>query len=97
MRPETGTMIFEDDHRGVFVRGDNANDLAWSISMMLDKIDYESLDMFARMEYSNLERLRRLLSSSIDLPNFPQPDKIQRMKRFCDSHVGTEINETEEE
>jgi len=38
MRPETGTMQFEGDWRGVFIRGDNAFAYAMALKLMRDQL-----------------------------------------------------------
>jgi hypothetical protein len=79
MRAETGPMEFEDDWRGVFIRGDNA--LLRYIPMLKslrDKLEHDDTFQGA-MDILCLDDLIGVLASA----NHHQDNKdVQKMKRF---------------
>jgi hypothetical protein len=56
-RPETGTMRFEGDHTGLFIRGDDAYHFQFAIKAVLS-------GRATQIERPVLERLSELLSST---------------------------------
>ena len=80
-RPETGTMRFQDDWTGLFVRGDNAMYYAYKLRTALELLERDApardYDAFLKME---LEGLIRLFSSCMHGPGV-EPE-AQLMKEF---------------
>lgn len=81
MRPETGTMKFEGDWRGVFIRGDNAFGYAMNIKMMLEQ---PNSAMWQRIGGVSLESLLKLLLSADERNDNPE---TQHMKPFTECVV----------
>ena len=74
MRAETGTMCFENDYPGIFIRGDNANYYSFLLKQFLEnkKIEDEA-------EKIIVKELAGLLGScDVRIEN----NKIQNLKSF---------------
>lgn len=81
-RPETGPMIFGQDWRGVFFRGDNAMFFIMELQLAL-QVDGEKMSEHSRNAIENiLSELRR--------SNHFKPDKVQMMKPFEECFVKDE-------
>jgi hypothetical protein len=78
MRAETGTMKFEGDWRGVFIRGDNAFGYAMNIKMMLEHPESTMRQEIGRV---SMEGLLELLLSSDERSDDPA---TQHMKPFSE-------------
>ena len=81
-RPETGTMQFGDDWRGIFLRGDTAVPLAMTLKMYLDHPENQEFFL------PQIQGLIRLLLTANQ--HTPDPD-CQIMKPFTEC-LGTKEN-----
>lgn len=80
-RPETGPMEFEDDWRGIFIRGDNAAYYAMLLKNVLDSnSNNEDKMSFSKIQLIQLESLFNLLNSS----NQFIEQEVQLLKPFKD-------------
>jgi hypothetical protein len=74
MRAETGPMEFDNDWRGVFIRGDNAMNYIMHLESVLLK--QENTNGLERMV------LQELLSVLKESNHFSSDENLQRMKPF---------------
>jgi hypothetical protein len=83
MRPETGTMKFGDDWRGVFIRGDNAFAIRLALDrtlkLLVDENKKTTLDYIATIP--QLEGFLKLLEQS-DERNEIKTHQHQQLKPF---------------
>lgn len=82
MRPETGPMQFDDDWRGIFIRGDQAlMGYLPMLKILRDKLPEKERDMLLVL---GLDDLINLLSSA---NHHYESDGVQHMKKFEESRV----------
>jgi hypothetical protein len=82
MRPETGPMQFDDDWRGIFIRGDDAFGYITMLKILQDQLPEDKKDMFILI--GGLDGLIDLLASSNHHQN---TDGVQMMKKFADCRI----------
>tara|TARA_B100001778_G_scaffold334986_1_gene350441 strand:+ start:12797 stop:13102 length:306 start_codon:yes stop_codon:yes gene_type:complete len=81
-RPESGPMIFGDDWRGLFIRGDNALGFI---------VDLETILMLDKDKLS--EHSRKIIENMIwdfRRSNHHTPDRVQMMKPFKECFIKDE-------
>jgi len=82
-RPETGPMEFDDDWRGIFIRGDDAL-LGFLPSLIMIKEHFENSNSKDSLLVFQLESMINLLQSA----NHHGPeDDLQKMKSFSQCRV----------
>jgi hypothetical protein len=82
MRPETGPMQFDDDWRGIFIRGDSAlMGYLPMLQILRDKLPPEDKDLLLSL---GLDGLIDLLASA---NHHREDDGVQMMKKFPDCRV----------
>lgn len=82
MRPETGPMQFDDDWRGVFIRGDSAlMGYLPMLQILRDKLPEEDRDALLAL---GLDDLIDLLASA---NHHREIEGVQMMKKFGDCRV----------
>lgn len=77
MRPESGPMEFEDDWRGIFIRGDDALMGFLPTLMMIKEHRLKEEDLMFHMQ---LDNLINFLQSAHQQAN----SEVQHMKKFSD-------------
>lgn len=79
-RPETGTMKFKADWRGVFMRGDDA--FGWHLALQRVIQDYNPVGVEAQLAKEGLIHLSNLLDLSNEAQHTDVDAKCQLMKPF---------------
>lgn len=82
MRPETGPMQFEDDWRGIFIRGDSAlMSYLPMLQILRDKMSDEDKEIFMAL---GLDGLIELMASA---NHHKEDESVQMMKKFENCRV----------
>jgi hypothetical protein len=82
-RPETGSMRFGDDWRGVFIRGDNAHHYAGWLRALLDRAA-KSDDAQVTLAVMMLDGLPQLLDSSVETGDNVTPLDNPHLRPFAE-------------